>query len=194
MDQFIYTNKNSISKELCEDIIELYNENLHLTYKGRIQKGYDPEVKDFLDFLIDKYIDSNPKWKKIHDILIKELYDNLKNYSININNNILKIVHPNSVVRIGTAQIQKYEKNKGKYIYHNDSQILYEQKEHRILTFLWYLNDVEEGGETEILGTIKIKPETGKILLFPADWTFPHCGKMPISNDKYIITGWVYTN
>ena len=36
-----------------------------------------------------------------------------------------------------------------------------------------------------------IKPEAGKLLLFPASWTFPHCGQMPISHDKYIITGWL---
>jgi hypothetical protein len=51
---------------------------------------------------------------------------------------------------------------------------------------------VNIGGETEITGYIKIKPKTGSLLLFPATWTYPHCGKMPISNDKYIITGWVY--
>ena len=62
----------------------------------------------------------------------------------------------------------------------------------RKLTFLWYINDVEEGGETEFFGNHKIKPEAGKLILFPASWTFPHCGKMPISDDKYIITGWLW--
>jgi hypothetical protein len=57
---------------------------------------------------------------------------------------------------------------------------------------LWYLNTVNDGGETEILGDIIVKPEAGKLLLFPASWTFPHRGKMPISEDKYIVTGWFH--
>ena len=88
--------------------------------------------------------------------------------------------------------IQKYEQNKGKYIYHNDSSIKLDKNKFRVITFLWYLNDVEEGGETEFFGYYKIKPECGNILLFPSGWIYPHCGKMPISSDKYIITGWLY--
>jgi hypothetical protein len=57
---------------------------------------------------------------------------------------------------------------------------------------MWYLNDVEEGGETEFFGNYKIKPETGKFVLFPATWTYPHAALVPRSGDKYIITGWFY--
>jgi TATA-box binding protein (TBP) (component of TFIID and TFIIIB) len=31
----------------------------------------------------------------------------------------------------------------------------------------------------------------GKLLFFPADAGFPHCGYMPILSNKYIITGWL---
>ena len=48
------------------------------------------------------------------------------------------------------------------------------------------------GGETEIWDSHKIKPECGKLLLFPSCWTFPHRGNVPISGNKYILTGWVY--
>jgi hypothetical protein len=63
----------------------------------------------------------------------------------------------------------------------------------RLLTFIWYLNTVENGGETEFFnGRIKIKPEKGKLLLFPSTWTYNHKGNIPISSDKYIVTGWVW--
>jgi len=61
----------------------------------------------------------------------------------------------------------------------------------RIITFIWYLNNVEEGGET-LFEDFKIKPMEGSLLFFPATWTYPHSGAMPTSNDKYIITGWIY--
>ena len=43
--------------------------------------------------------------------------------------------------------IQRYVKNHGKYIYHNDFTI--NNGNPRVITFLWYLNTIEEGGETE---------------------------------------------
>jgi hypothetical protein len=89
--------------------------------------------------------------------------------------------------------IQKYDKNKGKYIYHNDSRIDYKNKKTRMFTFIWYLNDVYEGGETEFIN-FKIIPERGKLVIFPASFVFPHCGNMPVSDDKYILTGWVYSS
>jgi Rps23 Pro-64 3,4-dihydroxylase Tpa1-like proline 4-hydroxylase len=65
--------------------------------------------------------------------------------------------------------IQKYDKNKGKYVYHDDGAIDILSKNYRVITYLWYLNDVEQGGETEFFGgDLKIKPETGKLLFFPS--------------------------
>ena len=72
--------------------------------------------------------------------------------------------------------------------------INYENKSYRAITYLWYLNDVEEGGETVFFGDYKIKPRTGTLIFFPASWCYPHTGKMPISSNKYIITGWLYVN
>ena len=61
----------------------------------------------------------------------------------------------------------------------------------RVLSWTIYLNDVDEGGETEFLYQHKrIKAEKGKILMFPASFTHTHRGNPPISNEKYIVTGW----
>jgi hypothetical protein len=55
-----------------------------------------------------------------------------------------------------------------------------------------YLNDVEEGGETEFLHQGKrIKPTKGTLILAPASYTHAHRGNPPLSNDKIIITSWV---
>ena len=88
---------------------------------------------------------------------------------------------------------QRYIRNEGRYVYHNDFSVDIKNKKNRVITYLWYLNDVEEGGETDFPDlNLMIKPETGKLVLFPASWDFPHCGKMPISSNKYIVTGWLY--
>ena len=59
----------------------------------------------------------------------------------------------------------------------------------RYLVFLWYLNDVTEGGETEFcdLG-IKIAPRTGRWLMFPPYGMFQHAGRPPVGGDKYILS------
>lgn len=62
---------------------------------------------------------------------------------------------------------------------------------HRLLTWTLYLNDVDEGGETEFLYQHKrIKPEAGTLIIFPASFTHTHRGNPPLSNEKYIVTGW----
>lgn len=60
---------------------------------------------------------------------------------------------------------------------------------HRYLVFLWYLNDVMEGGETEFcdLG-VKVTARAGRLLMFPPYWMYQHAGLSPISNDKYILS------
>jgi len=62
----------------------------------------------------------------------------------------------------------------------------------RLLTFTCYLNDVEEGGETEFLYYPKrVSAKKGTMLIFPGGFTHTHRGNPPISNTKYIVTGWV---
>jgi prolyl 4-hydroxylase len=63
------------------------------------------------------------------------------------------------------------------------------EKANRYLVFLWYLNDVEEGGHTEFPElNLRIQAKAGRLLIFPPYWMFQHIGKPPISNDKYILS------
>lgn len=59
----------------------------------------------------------------------------------------------------------------------------------RYLVFLWYLNDVAEGGETSFVDLgMDVKPQAGRLLMFPPYWMFQHAGRAPVSNDKYILS------
>jgi hypothetical protein len=197
MNDYIYIKNNSIPKELCDDIIKYYYEEKNNRYEGVTAGGLNKNVKDTLDFMIPINVESNSKWFKINKLLSTELYDNLKIYIKNIENNLNSDseinykIFENTYLFETSFMIQRYEKQKGKYIYHDDFNIN-NKNNYRVITYLWYLNDVEEGGETELWNDIQIKPEKGKLLLFPSHYAFPHCGKMPISSNKYIITGWLY--
>ena len=54
-----------------------------------------------------------------------------------------------------------------------------------------YLNNVTDKGETEFLHQkLKIKPEIGKTLIWPTDFTHTHRGIPSPTQEKYIVTGW----
>jgi len=197
LTNYIYVHEHSLPDILCDEIIEKY-ENEETKYKGRTIGGVNPKVKDTTDFLIPK---NNKIWNKIEKFLHKELSNNLAKYLDNLrdpnyesenNNDKIFQFFENSPLHIDHFMCQKYDKGRGKYVYHKDFLNDYENKRYRVITYIWYLNDVHEGGETEFWGNEKIKPKKGQLVLFPASWCFPHRGKMPISDNKYIITGWFY--
>ena len=56
---------------------------------------------------------------------------------------------------------------------------------------MFYLNDVEDEGETEFYyQKLKVKPKKGLTLIWPADWTHTHRGIPSKTQEKYIATGW----
>ena len=63
------------------------------------------------------------------------------------------------------------------------------ERSNRYLVFLWYLNDVGEGGETWFpQWELGITPKAGRLLIFPPYWMFQHAGLKPVSGDKYIVS------
>jgi Rps23 Pro-64 3,4-dihydroxylase Tpa1-like proline 4-hydroxylase len=202
---YFYINHNSISKELCKTIIDMFDSDNN-KYEGVTFGGLNKNIKDTQDLVIPNTPNKTgfDKWSKINKFLEKELAKNTKEYVRILDDLVVKNHEKENTNSEYTTfgntlsnelfMVQRYTKQKGRYIYHNDFGSNWIEKKYRVITYLWYLNTVEEGGETEFWGTHTVKPETGKLLLFPASWTFPHRGKMPISHDKYIITGWLYVN
>ena len=89
-----------------------------------------------------------------------------------------------------SARIQKTKIGGGYHTWHCETDSRFTSN--RILGWMLYLNDVEEGGETEFLYQHKrIKPKTGSLVIWPAAFTHTHRGNPPLTNTKYIITGWV---
>ena len=75
------------------------------------------------------------------------------------------------------------ENKESNWEYHYEQQSDDIQSQGRILTFMYYLNDIEEGGETEFVyqDRLKIKPTTGTLLIWPAGFTHTHRA-LPIIN------------
>lgn len=196
MADFISVYDNSLEPSLCKEIIDLFNSD-SLKYEGVTSSGLDLDIKHSTDLQIR----NDSKWKRIRSTLSRELSYRLKTYLKNIDIKWCGLKNhekkdgfvPENLV-FETFQIQRYVKGQGHFKLHTDGSVdtICGSTKQRIVTYLWYLNDVDEGGETVVFDNIKIKPEAGRLLLFPASWTYPHAGNMPISNDKYIVTGWAY--
>ena len=63
----------------------------------------------------------------------------------------------------------------------------------RFLAALLYLDDVEEGGETEFpLWGQQIQPRAGSVMVFPPLWPWLHAGRPPISGPKYILSTYLH--
>lgn len=63
----------------------------------------------------------------------------------------------------------------------------------RFITALYYLNDVDVGGDAAFpnLG-FSCRPVKGSMLIFPSTWQYLHQGFKPISQPKYILTSFCH--
>jgi hypothetical protein len=195
-DRFIYIEKNTISRDLCNEIICKFEKDERKD-EGNTGRGIDKSLKITNDLCITDL----PEWNVLDKILCNILFASLHKYLYTtiINDTAQNLIILSQITNKFTPgglhnitdfgyQVQKYDKNTGFYEWHNDFIVV--ESRVRYITFIWYLNDVHVGGQTEFLHG-KIKPEAGKLLFFPATWTYLHRGTMPISDDKYIVTGWI---
>lgn len=183
ISNYIYVKEKEITKEICDEIISFFETNKTLQKNGEAGEKYNPSVKKTKDIGIDLYnipISLTSSFSIIIENIKKnvEIYNKYNNMNFNYEELLIKNVN-----------IQKYIHHDYYYKSHHDFFV--DKGYYRVYTFIYYLNDVECGGETDFY-FMNIKPECGKLLIFPSDPLFQHEGKMPISNDKYILTGWFY--
>ena len=178
---------NIENDNLCKNIINFFEDNKDLQGKGSTGLGVDEKIKKSTDITINpnslkekKYNIFNNYFKDLNKCFLdyREQFSYLKTFVKKIN--------------IGPFNIQKY--NSGDHF----SQIHSERTDvttlHRLFAWMTYLNDVDEdnGGTTDFdYYKIKVKPECGKTLIWPAEWTHAHAGSILKKGEKYIITGWI---
>lgn len=173
----------AMSKKTCQDYIRYYEEiddTVKHTRKERHHDVSDTSIDIYSN--VFKYGISIKYISKWANEVIWPKYDIYrKKYSA------LDSLKRHAIIDM---KIQKTNTGEGYHVWHCENDGI--ATRHRLLAFMIYLNDVKEGGETEFLYQKKrIKAETGKLLLWPAQFTHTHRGNMPISNEKYVLTGWI---
>ena len=184
-NNFITIKDNELSPEICSLIIKRLelDPNIESTSKNLHRHIVLSHAEKTLGVHIDE---DTSDWIDIFDILNNSVNSNLREYLEKTN---FKNLNKNKIY-FPYCYIQKILEG-GFYIPHIDCSTDLSGETKRIITCIWYLNDVEKGGETHFLQTgFKIKPKTGRLTLFPSDQPFVHEGLPPIGT-KYIISCWL---
>lgn len=187
-EQFIGIYENAFSKEYCDKAISYFEDMVQAGYGFNRQQENSNVTKLQKDDLIiyAHAMISMPISMDLQIELNKILWE--KCYAAYANDfSILKLFSPHSNY---SFKIQKTEPGQGYHQWHCES--MGREICGRILAWSLYLNDVEDGGETEfIYQRMRIKPKTGTFLMWPAGFTHTHRGNPPLSGAKYIVTGWI---
>jgi len=94
-------------------------------------------------------------------------------------------------LEFNSMKIQKTSPGGGYHVWHVEASDNLELLK-RVIAFSIYLNDVEEGGETEFLyQSVRVQPIKGRIVIWPAFFPYVHRGNPPLKHEKYIITSWL---
>jgi hypothetical protein len=94
---------------------------------------------------------------------------------------------------IYTYKLQKTLPAGGYHVWHSEDGV--KTMSQRIGVYILYLNDVEQGGETEFLyQSMRVSAVKGRLVIFPPNFPWAHRGNPPLTGEKYILTGWIEFN
>ena len=171
---------------ICDQIIAYYEKNKEKQIQGSTGRGnISLETKNSRDISISPK-ELNIKGNEIFNKYFENLFEFYKDY----NKQWPFLASMVSKLEIGRFNIAKYIKGQHFQKIHTERSTL--GSLHRLLAFMTYLNDVEEGGSTYFSHyDLDIKPKQGLTIIWPAEWTHAHKGNIINSGFKYIITGWL---
>ena len=168
---------------ICDKLIQFYNDNPSLHRRGSIgptsTNRIDPTKKDCFQIsnseidptIIDEYL------SQLHPCIIEylDLYEHAGKPKFKVSD---------------IFNLQYYQPMQAYHSWHCENASIHNRL--RYLVFMTYLNDVTDGGETEwFYQKIKLKPKKGLTVIWPAEWTHTHRGIASMTQDKYIVTGWL---
>lgn len=188
-ENFMMIAENAFSQEFCNSTIDYFNNMVEAGFVRTRQQENPNVLKTVKDdqflFLGSEDVVCNVRTRGIGEFFnnglwnaysaLTDQFDALKNSGLLYNHEI---------------KIQKTAVGGGYHGWHYEADNV--ENSRRVFAYILYLNDVAEGGETEFLYLHKrIKPKAGTLVIFPSGFTHTHRGNPPLSNEKYILTGWL---
>lgn len=199
-NDFILELPNFVPKELCERIIEKFEKSPSL-YKGRVNYSGVLQVIPELKNSMETCTCCDPLMKDdIHHEVIKYIKDAEDQYYLRLHNennykqqrHMLDTLFVSQPTHEYVPVVQRQSRG-GKYVWHFDGTLCRhfdpKVKGFDYAIMMIYLNTLEpeEGGCTEFYHGRKIRPECGKVVIWPASWTYPHNGNEVKGDYKYTM-------
>lgn len=222
MSDFIFEFENALSGEYCRHLIDKFDKNPNKKpgrtgagvdkNKKDSQDLYLSEHPDWADERMEisrAVLAATTAYAKTYPFILTgaispSMQDpNTKEIRTITHEDILKMPEQQiqqiigSIYTIDDINMQHYTKGKGGYHHWHSEHYPHptdpgQKSLHRVLLWLIYLNDIEQGGETEFFyQNSKVKPKQGSLILAPCGFTHTHRGCVPVSSDKYVLASWV---
>ena len=167
---------------ICDKLVEFHSVSKQIDGEVKsIGGGYvDVSVKESKDVTLLGEL----RRKYVQEYLHPVMLEYMKKYPRANDVDLFNIVEP--------VMIQRYNPPTGGFHkWHCERAGVGIPQNMRHLVFMTYLNDVDDGGETEFLHqNLKIKPQKGLTLIWPVIWTHTHRGLPSATQEKYVVTGW----
>lgn len=171
-----------ISERACDGLIEKFETSeQHRGFSGGVNLKVVPEIKDCSELFVNMH---DP------DVRVQAYLDQL---DLVIERYKQEFPYVDSGVDSWSLfenfNLQKYEPGEAYHAWHHETAGMLASFRH--LTFMTYLNDVRDGGETDWFHQrLSVKPEKGLTVIWGATWETRHRGRTAVHEPKYIATGW----
>jgi len=199
MDNFILEIPNFLPDNICNHLIDLFQKDVDNVESGELIYHY--KGKPVRYDKAGKYLNISglEKYKSIDNILFKyileagKIYINYLKDKFDINKKPLPHTFFN-IINYHGAKDRGYTMHKVERGKHYEWHIDHEpggddDSAYAFIQIIIYLNTLQphEGGCTQFINGRKVRPEIGKILMFPRSWTFPHSGEEVKAEYKFIM-------
>ena len=170
---------------LCDELITYFESNIAKQHIGVTGGGSNLSAKDRMDIAIAPNQLDLPG-NEVFKLYINSLFTCYKDYLVQWP--FLAEIAQN--LELGSFNLGRYQRGQHFQKMHTERADL--GSLHRVLAWMTYLNDVDEGGETCFSHYgLNIKPRKGLTMIWPAEWTHAHKGNVLLGESKYMITGWL---
>lgn len=180
LDDLIEIHENALENDVCDFLISLFDQ------VPELHERYENDGKpNFTQFNLTEHCKITDEVDQVHNHLIRRTLEFKDRYYEMVDARCFPSDHAFEQFRI-----KKYENN-GIDQFDTHVDVMDHGSARRFLSFFWYLNNVEIGGETRF-NNFSVKPSKGKLVIFPPLWMYPHKGVFPVSNPKYLLSTYLH--